>query len=71
MFEATQNILRLFGVSGRGAGQEDREGGGLRVLGDVDDLLQPGHAQGDVLRRDTGEVEGVEGHLRVERGSQN
>jgi len=43
--------------------EEDREGGRLDVLGNVDDLCQPRHAQRDVLGRHTRKVEGVQGHL--------
>lgn len=40
------------------------QAGRLDVLGNVDDLSQAGHTQGDILGRDTGKMEGVKGHLR-------
>ena len=42
----------------------DCEEGRLDGLCDVDELLEAGHAEGDVLLRDASVVEGVEGHLR-------
>ena len=36
----------------------------LDLLGDVDELLEAGHTERDVLGGDTGEVEGVQSHLR-------
>mmetsp|Transcript_13686 Transcript_13686/g.32412 ORF Transcript_13686/g.32412 Transcript_13686/m.32412 type:complete len:631 (+) Transcript_13686:410-2302(+) len=40
-----------------------RQGRCLDVLGDIDDLCQAGHPEGDILAADTGKVERVERHL--------
>lgn len=63
MFHATEDILGLLRVPGCRAQEENGEGGRLGPLGDVDDFLETRHTQGHVLGGDTGEVEGVEGHL--------
>eukprot|EP00958_Prasinococcus_capsulatus_P026051 scaffold4543_cov350-Prasinococcus_capsulatus_cf.AAC.1 len=51
-------VLRAVLAQGHG------EGGRADLLGDVDDLLEARHAQGDVLGGDARVVECVEGHLR-------
>ncbi len=63
VLEPTKHILGLLGVPGGGARQENGQRGRLRVLGDVDDLLEAGHAQRHVLGGHAGKVEGVQRHL--------
>ena len=41
VLEAAEDVLGLLGVASARAEQEDGEGGSLRLLRDVDDLLQP------------------------------
>ena len=64
VLEARLDVLRRRAVAREVLPQRHGEARRLDLLGDVDDLLQTRHAQGDVLRRDAGEVEGVERHLR-------
>lgn len=65
--EATSFYLThfaLLSIPGCLSSKEYGERGRLGALGDVDDLLQTGNTEGDVLRRHASVVEGVEGHLR-------
>ena len=64
MLQGALHILGSFPIFGCLSDQEDRERGCLDVLGNVDDLREAWHAQGDILGRHAGKVEGVEGHLR-------
>ena len=56
--------LALLSIPGCLSSEEDGEGGRLGALGDVNDLLQTGNTEGDILRRHASVVEGVESHLR-------
>ncbi len=57
------HYLGLLSISCGLTNQEHRERWGFGLLGDVDDLLQSGHAKGDVLGGHTGIMESVERHL--------
>jgi hypothetical protein len=63
MLKLAQHVLALLGVHRGRACQVHDQRGRLRVLGHVDDLLETGHTQSDVLGGHTGVVKGVEGHL--------
>ena len=55
--------LALFCITCCLASEEDGERRRLGALGDIDDLLEPGHTEGHILCGHPGVVEGVEGHL--------
>ena len=63
MLQSAEHVLGLLRVPGGRSSEEDGERGRLRVLGNVDDLLETGHTQGYVLGGHTSEMESVEGHL--------
>ena len=64
VLEDRLDVLGHRPVPGEILAQRDGERRRLDLLGDVDELLQTGHTERDVLRRDTREVEGVQRHLR-------
>ena len=64
VLEGALHLLRRLLILRGGPGEVHRETRRLDVLGDVDDLHEPGYPQGDVLRRHPSEVERVESHLR-------
>lgn len=55
--------LVLHRLTNKALAHTHRQRGSLDVLGQVDDLSQARHTQGDVLCRHTGKVEGVQSHL--------
>ena len=64
MLQSAEHVLGLLRVPGGRSSEEDGERGRLRVLGNVDDLLETGHTQGHVLGGHAGKVERIERHLR-------
>merc|ERR1712123_560128 len=64
VLDATEYILALLGVLGRWAYQENSDRGRLWRFGDVNQLIETGHTECDVLGGHTSVVKRVQRHLR-------